>query len=47
MLIPMLTAYEKEHVSERQPLPERYLGLSDAEMDQRLAAAKARNFGSA
>src|SRR5881409_1846991 len=42
MLIPMLTAYEKEHVSERQPLPERYLGLSDAEMDQRLAAAKAR-----
>src|SRR5881409_1761961 len=42
MLIPMLTAYEKEHVSERQPLPERYLGLSDAEMDRRLAAAKAR-----
>jgi len=42
MLIPMLTAYEKEHVSERQPLPERYLGLSDEEMDARIAAAKAR-----
>jgi quinolinate synthase len=38
----MLTAYEKEHVSERQPLPERYLGLSDEEMDARIAAAKAR-----
>src|SRR6266542_4055032 len=42
MLIPMLTAYEKEHISERQPLPERYLGLSDEEMDARIAAAKAR-----
>src|SRR5213594_2962049 len=42
MLIPMLTAYEKEHVSERQPLPERYLGLSDEEMDARIAAAKAK-----
>src|SRR5436190_20112074 len=42
MLIPMLTAYEKEHVSERQPLPEKYLGLSDAEMVERIAAAKAR-----
>src|SRR5205809_6333434 len=42
MLIHMLTAYEKEHVSERQPLPERYLGLSDEEMDARIAVAKAR-----
>jgi quinolinate synthase len=42
MLIPLLTAYEKEHVSERQPLPERYLGLSDDEMDARIGAAKAR-----
>ena len=33
MQIPLLTAYEKEHISERQPLPERYLGLSDEEMD--------------
>jgi quinolinate synthase len=39
-LIPVLTAYEKEHLSERQPLPERYVGLSDAEMDARIAAAK-------
>jgi quinolinate synthase len=37
----MLTASEKEHVVERHPLPERYLGLSDDEMDVRLAAAKA------
>ena len=41
MLIPLLTDYEKEHISERQPLPERYLGLSDEEMDRRIAAAKA------
>jgi len=39
-LLPVLTAYEKEHISERQPLPERYLGLSDEEMDRRIAAAK-------
>jgi len=42
MLIPLLTAYEKEHLAERQPLPDRYLGLSDGELDARLAAAKAR-----
>jgi quinolinate synthase len=41
MMIPLLTAYEKEQISERQPLPERYLGLSDEEMDHRIAAAKA------
>ena len=39
-LLPVLTAYEKEHLSERQPLPERYVGLSDEEMDRRIAAAK-------
>src|SRR6476660_7443511 len=39
-MLPVLTAYEKEHLSERQPLPERYLGLSDEEMDRRIAAAK-------
>ncbi len=39
--IPLLTAYEKSHLSERQPLPERYLGLSDEEMDARIAAARA------
>src|SRR6478672_6613850 len=42
MLIPVLTAYEKEHLSERQPLPERYVGLSDEEMDRRITAAKAK-----
>jgi quinolinate synthase len=40
-LIPLLTEYEKEHISERQPLPERYIGLSDEEMDGRISAAKA------
>jgi quinolinate synthase len=40
MLLPVLTAYEKEHIAERQPLPQRYLGLSDEEMDSRIAAAK-------
>ena len=39
-LLPVLTAYEREHLGERQPLPERYVGLSDAEMDVRIAAAK-------
>jgi quinolinate synthase len=40
MLIPVLTAYEKERLSDRQPLPERYVGLGDEEMDRRIAAAK-------
>jgi quinolinate synthase len=40
--IPLLTAYEKEHIAERQALPDRYLGLSDGEMDARIAAAKSR-----
>jgi quinolinate synthase len=39
-LLPVLTAYEKEHLGERQPLPERYLSLSDEEMDRRILAAK-------
>jgi len=42
MMLPVLTAYEKEHISERQPLPERYLGLSDEEMDARITAARAK-----
>jgi quinolinate synthase len=41
-LLPVLTEYEKSHISERQPLPEYYVGLSDAEMDTRIAAAKAK-----
>jgi quinolinate synthase len=42
MQIPLLTAYEKDHIGERQALPDRYLGLSDQEMDERIAAAKAK-----
>jgi quinolinate synthase len=40
-LIPVLTEFEKAHISERQPLPERYLGLSDEELDRRIVSAKA------
>ena len=39
MQIPVLTAYEKEHLVECQELPDRYVGLSDQEMDARLIAA--------
>ena len=42
MLLPVLTAYENEHISERQPLPDKYLGLSDEEMERRIAAARAK-----
>jgi quinolinate synthase len=42
MLIPLLTEYEKAHISERQPLPDRYLGLSDREMDERIARARTK-----
>src|SRR5438876_5058014 len=42
-LIPLLTEFEKEQlISDRQPLPEEYLGLSDVEMEARIAAAKAK-----
>jgi len=37
----LLTDYEKTHLAERQPLPERYLALPDEEMDVRIAAARA------
>ena len=40
-IIPLLTEYEKQNLSERQALPEKYLGLSDAEMEARIAAARA------
>src|SRR5712692_3390491 len=40
MLIPLLTEYEKEHISARQALPERYLSLGDEEMDCRIEAAR-------
>jgi quinolinate synthase len=42
MMVPLLlTEYEKTQISERQPLPERYLGLADDELDRRITAAKA------
>jgi quinolinate synthase len=37
----LLADYEKTRLTERQPLPEAYLRLPDAEMDVRIAAAKA------
>jgi len=40
-IIPLLTEYEKQHLSERQALPEKYLGLSDEEMVRRIAEARA------
>lgn len=40
-IIPLLTDFEKQSISERQALPEKYLGLSDEEMEIRIAAAKA------
>src|SRR4029453_9393046 len=41
MDIKLLTEHEKQSIGERQPLPERYLRLSDDELDARIAAAKA------
>jgi quinolinate synthase len=41
-IIPLLTDFERQHISERQPLPEKYLGLADAEMEVRIAAARQR-----
>jgi quinolinate synthase len=41
MNVQLLTDYEKTQIGERQSLPERYLGLSDQEMDLRIAAARA------
>jgi quinolinate synthase len=38
--VPLLTEFEAAHISERQALPERYLGLSDTEMDARISAAR-------
>ena len=41
MNVDVLTEFEKTQIGERQPLPERYLRLSDEEMDTRIAAARA------
>jgi len=40
-IIPLLSEYEKEHLSERQALPDGYLGLTDGEMETRIASARA------
>jgi hypothetical protein len=37
--LPVLTQVEKQSLHERQPLPDAFLGLSDEEMDVRIAAA--------
>jgi quinolinate synthase len=39
--LPVLNDFEKQSISERQALPEKYLGLSDEEMVRRIASAKA------
>src|SRR6476646_10554206 len=38
--LPVLNDVEKASIGERQPLPDQYLGLSDEEMDRRIASAK-------
>lgn len=40
MSVELLTDHEKSQIAERQPLPDRYLGLSDEEMHRRIAAAR-------
>jgi quinolinate synthase len=40
-IIPLLNDYERQHLSERQALPEKYLGLSDEAMVRRIAVARA------
>src|SRR4051794_13845528 len=39
-IIPLLTDFEKKSIGERQGLPDHYLGLSDAAMEIRIAAAR-------
>jgi quinolinate synthase len=39
--LPVLNEVEKQNLHDRQPLPETYLGLSDEDLDLRLAAARA------
>lgn len=41
MSVELLTDHEQGALAERQSLPDRYLGLSDEEMQQRIAAARA------
>jgi quinolinate synthase len=37
----VLNAHEQAHLAERQPLPDRYVGLDAEEMDRRIGAARA------
>ncbi|MBE55293.1 MAG: quinolinate synthase [Acidobacteria bacterium] len=37
----VLNEYERQQIGERQPLPERYLGVSDEELEVRISAARA------
>ena len=41
MDVELLTRFENEQIGERQPLPERYLGLPDDELAERIARARA------
>ncbi|MCY4602227.1 MAG: quinolinate synthase NadA [Acidobacteria bacterium] len=41
MDVELLTRFENEQIGERQALPERYLGLPDDEMEERIARARA------
>ncbi len=41
MDVAVLSEFEKTQIGERQPLPDRYLGLSDDEMAERIGRAKA------
>ncbi|MEC9302573.1 MAG: quinolinate synthase NadA [Acidobacteriota bacterium] len=36
----LLNEYERQQIGERQPLPERYLGVSDEELEVRISAAR-------
>ena len=38
--VDLLTQYEQTQLRERQPLPERYVGLDETEMDRRIADAR-------
>ena len=40
MTIEVPTRFEQNDTGDRQPLPDRYLGLTDADMDDRIIAAK-------
>ena len=41
MSVEVLTQFEREQIAERQPLPDRYLGLADDAMARRIADARA------